>query len=53
MYAAARWDDCYTLIGNQYTGYYMNALAANVISIQPPFCFGTNSTYATLTAANT
>jgi len=29
----------------------MNALAANLVSIQPPFCFGFTSTYPTLTAA--
>jgi len=29
----------------------MNALAANAISVQPPFCFGSTSTYPSLVAA--
>ena len=51
MYAWALWNDCYTLIGAASTGYYMNALAANAVSIQPPFCFGSTSGALTLTAA--
>jgi len=48
MYAWALWNDCYTLIGAASTGYYMNGLAANAIAVQPPFCFGFDSSAKTL-----
>ena len=32
-YVYALWDDCYKLIGAAGSGYFMNALAANGISI--------------------
>lgn len=50
LYGFAIWDDCYKLLGPANTGYYMNGLAANAWSVQPPFCFGFTSAAVTLTS---
>jgi len=42
------WDDCYKLAGAANTGYYMNGLSANAWSVQPPFCFGFDSSAKSL-----